>query len=95
MKLFTAITAATALCLSPLLSVTPAEAFISQRASCKNALKAQLKNRSSLKIPFGGIVEGNDVVRIDYSATNGFGARIDDQFYCEFDGKTLLLTVNN
>ena len=95
MKIISALAATAAACLSLLLIVEPSEAFISQRASCKNALKAQLKNRSSLKIPFGGIVEGNDVVRIDYSATNGFGARIDGRFYCEFDGKTLLRTVNN
>jgi len=78
------------------LSALPAEASEAhQRVYCKRALKDRLRDPSSLKIPWGGIVAGGDVVRISYRARNGFGGMNSSTFYCEFDGKTLIRTVNN
>ena len=66
-----------------------------QRVACKQALKARLRDPRSLDIPWGGIVAGDDVVKISYRAKNGFGGVNSSDFYCEFNGTTLIRTVNN
>ena len=80
------------------LSFTSAPALASEghrRITCKQALRSSLRDPRSLDIPWGGIVSGNDVVRIDYRAKNGFGGINSAQFYCEFQGTKLIRIVNN
>ena len=90
----------TALCAAALtaLSFTTAPALASDahhRIACKQALRSSLRDPRSLDIPWGGIVSGNDVVRIDYRAKNGFGGINSSQFYCEFEGTRMIRVVNN
>ena len=71
----------------------PAEASLTPRGTCRSALKMSLKDPRSLEIPWGGIVEGDNIVRISYRARNGFGGMMPGTFYCEFDSSGSLIRI--
>lgn len=70
-------------------------AFVSgKRNDCMQALKAALRDPSSLEIDRGGIEESGKRVSIDYRARNGFGGMNSNTFYCEFDEKGELIDLD-